>query len=204
MIETGPASELLSHPLSPLHPRPHRLHTHSRAPGKVHLASIPGSPPSLFHPEHRCRFAPRARWRRRCAGEEEPALVAISGVRVACHVVTKWRSASEPDGQSRRPAGRRYTVYHSSHTVGARRRPGELGIAGGPNTRRHRRERLGQVDAHPPRRRARGANERVGRWSAGRSRRSGRAGAASPRSCSRTRRARSTRTGRSGRASPSR
>jgi oligopeptide/dipeptide ABC transporter ATP-binding protein len=89
VIETGPAGELLAHPRHPYTRALIACTPTLGAQGKVHLASIPGSPPSLFHPEHRCRFAPRCALAEEMCWREEPALVAMSGVGVACSVVTK-------------------------------------------------------------------------------------------------------------------
>jgi oligopeptide/dipeptide ABC transporter ATP-binding protein len=89
VIETGPAAELLAHPRHPYTRALIACTPMLGARGKVHLASIPGNPPSLFDPEHRCRFAPRCPLAEDTCWREEPALVAMSGVRVACSVVTK-------------------------------------------------------------------------------------------------------------------
>jgi oligopeptide/dipeptide ABC transporter ATP-binding protein len=88
-IETGPAGELLA---APRHPYTNALIACTptlRAQGKNELASIPGSPPSIFGPERRCRFAPRCKLVEDLCWREEPELVAVSAVRVACSVVTK-------------------------------------------------------------------------------------------------------------------
>jgi oligopeptide/dipeptide ABC transporter ATP-binding protein len=89
VIEAGPAAELLAHPRHPYTRALIACTPTLGVQGKVHLASIPGSPPSLFDPEQRCRFAPRCQLAEDACWREEPALVAMSGVRVACGVVTK-------------------------------------------------------------------------------------------------------------------
>jgi oligopeptide/dipeptide ABC transporter ATP-binding protein len=89
VIESGPAGEVLA---QPRHPYTRALIACTPvlgAQGKVHLASIPGSPPSLFHPEHRCRFAPRCELVEEMCWSEEPALTAVSDVQVACPVVMR-------------------------------------------------------------------------------------------------------------------
>jgi oligopeptide/dipeptide ABC transporter ATP-binding protein len=79
VIETGPAGELLAHPRHPYTRALIACTPTLGAEGKARLASIPGSPPSLFDPEHRCRFAPRCELAEETCWREEPALVAMSG-----------------------------------------------------------------------------------------------------------------------------
>jgi oligopeptide/dipeptide ABC transporter ATP-binding protein len=89
VVEAGPAKELLEHPRHPYTRALIACTPTIGARGKQPLASIPGSPPSLFQSEHRCRFAPRCPLVEDACWLEEPPLVPLSGVRVACPVVSR-------------------------------------------------------------------------------------------------------------------
>ncbi|HUB69779.1 MAG TPA: ABC transporter ATP-binding protein [Acidimicrobiales bacterium] len=88
-VESGPADELLNHPE---HPYTRALIACTPAlgsQGKRRLASIPGSPASLFQTEPCCRFAPRCSLAEEPCRHSEPQLLALGGAMVACPVVSR-------------------------------------------------------------------------------------------------------------------
>jgi len=86
LVEIAPVAELRA---TPRHPYTQGLLKAfpSLREGRVEIASIPGSPPSLEHPPAGCRFHPRGPLAVDLCREREPELLALGpGRAAACHL----------------------------------------------------------------------------------------------------------------------
>lgn len=73
----------------PMHPYTQALiRAYPRLKGeKKALQSIPGAPPSLFHPPAGCRFQPRCLYAAEICRKHEPAIIEKDGRFAACHLI---------------------------------------------------------------------------------------------------------------------